>query len=138
MATHPPDVVPTVEGRPKRHREEDTPDDGNTLKCPWCAKKSTARAWLRKHMLQKHPAKQLSRGGEEAQDAPVSDGEAEQEEHEQTEFVCQECNRVLQSKTWLTRHKCETTSTINSEDSNVAEKPVTAPRPICSKEYRFR
>ncbi|KAH8619578.1 putative Zinc finger C2H2 type [Trypanosoma vivax] len=54
MATHPPDVVPTVEKRPKRPREDDTADDGNALKCPWCAKKYTAHAWLRKHMLQKH------------------------------------------------------------------------------------
>ncbi|KAH8617556.1 hypothetical protein ERJ75_000367900 [Trypanosoma vivax] len=44
MATHPPDVVPTVEERPKRAREEDSADDGNALKCPWCAcaKKYTA------------------------------------------------------------------------------------------------
>ncbi|KAG8340984.1 hypothetical protein TRVL_08184 [Trypanosoma vivax] len=34
MATHPPDVVPTVEERPKRAREEETPDDVNALKCP--------------------------------------------------------------------------------------------------------
>ncbi|KAG8343212.1 hypothetical protein TRVL_05958 [Trypanosoma vivax] len=52
MAQHPPDVVPTVEERPKRTREEDTADDGNTLKCPWCPKKYSAHAWLRKHMLQ--------------------------------------------------------------------------------------
>ncbi|KAH8608365.1 putative Zinc finger C2H2 type [Trypanosoma vivax] len=89
-------------------------------------------------MLQKHPEKQLSRGGEEAQDAPVSDGEAEQEEQQQTEFVCQQCHRVLKSKTWLTRHKCEPTSIINSEDSNVEEQSVTAARPICGKEYRYR
>ncbi|KAG8340851.1 hypothetical protein TRVL_08317 [Trypanosoma vivax] len=104
MAKHPPDVVPTVEERPKRPREEDTPDDGNALKCPWCAEKCTAHAWLRKHMLQKHPEKQLSSGTSEAQDAPESDGEAEQEEREQTKFVCQQCHRVLKSKTWLTRH----------------------------------
>ncbi|KAH8615671.1 hypothetical protein ERJ75_000560600 [Trypanosoma vivax] len=57
MATHPPDVVPTVEERPKRTREEDRADDGNALKCPWCAKKYTAHAWLRKRMLQKHAEK---------------------------------------------------------------------------------
>ncbi|KAH8619890.1 hypothetical protein ERJ75_000127200 [Trypanosoma vivax] len=138
MATHPPDEAPTVEERPKRPREEDTADDGNALKCPRCAKKYAAHAWLRKHMLQKHTEKQLSRGGEEAQDAPVSDGEAEQEEQEQKEFVCQQCHRVLESKTWLTRHKCEPTSIINSEDSNVAEQSVTAACPICSKEYHYR
>ncbi|KAH8609673.1 putative RNase H [Trypanosoma vivax] len=137
MAQHPP-VVPTVEERPKRPREEDTADDGNALKCPWCAKKYTAHAWLRKHMLQKHPEKQLSRGGEEAQDAPVCDGEAEQEEQQQTEFVCQQFHRVLKSKTWLTRHKCEPTSIRNSEDSNAEEQSVTATCPICSKEYRYR
>ncbi|KAH8615391.1 hypothetical protein ERJ75_000591000 [Trypanosoma vivax] len=113
MATHPPDVVPTVEKRPKRPREDDTADDGNALKCPWCAKNIQRTRGLRKHMLQKHPEKQLSRGGEEAQDALVSDGEAEQEEQQQTEFVCQQCHRVLKSKTWLTRHKCEPTSIIN-------------------------
>ncbi|KAH8607120.1 hypothetical protein ERJ75_001460000 [Trypanosoma vivax] len=138
MATHPPDVVPTVEERPQRPSEEDTAEDGNALKCPWCAKKYAAHAWLRKHMLQKHPEKQLSRGGEEAQDALVSDGEAEQEEQQQTEFVCQQCHRVLKSKTWLTRHKCEPTSIINSEGSNVEEQSVTAARPISSKEYHYR
>ncbi|KAH8603496.1 hypothetical protein ERJ75_001816700 [Trypanosoma vivax] len=138
VAKRPPNVVPTVEKRPKRPSEEDTAEDGNALKCPWCAKKYAAHAWLRKHMLQKHPEKQLSRGGEEAQDALVSDGEAVQEEQQQTEFVCQQCHRVLKSKTWLTRHKCEATSIINSEDSNVEEQSVTAARPICSKEYRYR
>ncbi|CCD18344.1 reverse transcriptase (RNA-dependent DNA polymerase), partial [Trypanosoma vivax Y486] len=137
MATHPPVVVPTVEERPKRTKDKDTADDGNTLQCPWCAKTYTAHAWLRKHMLQKHPEKQLSRGGEEAQDALVSDGETEQEEQQQTEFVCQQCHRVLKSKTWLTRHKCEPTSIINSEDSNVEEQSVTAACPICGKEYRY-
>ncbi|CCD21030.1 hypothetical protein, conserved in T. vivax [Trypanosoma vivax Y486] len=138
MATHPPDVVPTVEERPKRAREEDTPNGGNALKCHWCAKKCAPHAWLWRHMLQKHPEKQLSRGCEEAQDALVSDGEAEQEEQEQTEFACQQCHRVLKSKTWLTRHKCEPTSIINSEDSDVAGQSVTAACPICSKEYHYR
>ncbi|KAH8607003.1 putative Zinc finger C2H2 type [Trypanosoma vivax] len=138
MATHPPDVVPTVEERPKKPSEEDTPDDGNMLKCLWCAKKCTAHARLRKHMIQKHPEKQLSRGGTEAQDAPDSDGEAMQEEQEQKEFVCQQCHRVLKSKTWLTRHKCNAHSIINSEGSNVAGQLVTAACPICSKEYRYR
>ncbi|KAG8343663.1 hypothetical protein TRVL_05515 [Trypanosoma vivax] len=138
MAQHPPDVVPTVEERPNRAREEDTPDDGNTLKCPWYAKKYTAHAWLRKHMVQKHPEKQLSRADTEAQDAPDSDGEAEQEGQEQKEFVCQKCHRVLKSKTWLTGHKCEPTSIINSEDSNVAEQSVTAACRIFSKECYYR
>ncbi|KAH8617515.1 hypothetical protein ERJ75_000362800 [Trypanosoma vivax] len=138
MATHTPDVLPTVEERPKRPREEDTADDGNALKCPWCAKKYTAHAWLRKHMLQKRPQEQLSSGPKEAQDAPVSDGEAEQEEQEQKEFVCRQCHRVLKSKTWLTRHRCEPTSIINSEDSNVAEQSVTAACPIYCKEYHYR
>ncbi|CCD20087.1 hypothetical protein, conserved, partial [Trypanosoma vivax Y486] len=138
MATHPPHVVPTVEERPKRLREEDTAADGNALMCPWCAKKCAAHAWLRKHMLQKRPEKQLSRGGEGAPDALVSDGEAEQEDKQQTEFVCQQCHRVLKSKTWLTRHRCEPTSIINSEGSNELEQPVTALCPICSKEYRYR
>ncbi|KAG8340131.1 hypothetical protein TRVL_09042 [Trypanosoma vivax] len=138
MAKHPPDVVPGVEERPKRAREEDTPDDGNALKCPWRAKKCTAHAWLRKHMLQKHPEKQLSRGDAEAQAAPVSDGEEGQEEQQKKEFVCQQCHRVLKSKTWLSRHKGEATSIINSEGSNVAEQSVTAACPICSKEYRYR
>ncbi|KAH8614533.1 hypothetical protein ERJ75_000676500 [Trypanosoma vivax] len=103
MATHPPDVVPTVEERPKRAREEDTPDDGNALKCPWRGKKYATHAWLRKNMLQKHPEKQLSSGAEEAQDELDSDGETGQEENEQTEFVCEQCHRVLKIKTWLTR-----------------------------------
>ncbi|KAG8343645.1 hypothetical protein TRVL_05531 [Trypanosoma vivax] len=75
MATHPPEVAPSEEQRPKRPREEDVTADGNALKCPWCARKCTAHAWLRRNMLQKHPEAQLSRGGEEAQDALVSDGE---------------------------------------------------------------
>ncbi|KAH8607623.1 hypothetical protein ERJ75_001392300 [Trypanosoma vivax] len=138
MAPHPPDEVPTVEERPKRAREEDVTDDGNALKCPWRAKNCAAYAWLRKQMMPKHPEKRLSSGTSEAQDAPVSDGEAKQEEHEQTEFVCQQCHRVLKSKTWVTRHKCEPTSIINSENPNVAEQPVTAACPICSKEYHYR
>ncbi|KAH8616773.1 hypothetical protein ERJ75_000445100 [Trypanosoma vivax] len=138
MAQHPLYVVPTVEERPKRPREEDTGDDGNALKCPWCAKKYTAHAWLRKHMLQKHPEKQLSSGPKEAQYAPDSDGETAQEEQEQTEFVCRQCHRVLKSRTWLARHKCKATSIINSEDSNVAEQSVTVACPICSKECHYR
>ncbi|KAH8616267.1 hypothetical protein ERJ75_000491500 [Trypanosoma vivax] len=118
MATHPADVVITDTKRPKRPREENTADDGNALKCPRCAKKYTAHAWLRKHMLQKRPERQLSRGGAAGQDALVSDGEAEQEEQQHTEFVCQRCHRVLKGKTWLTRHKCEPNSIINSEGSN--------------------
>ncbi|KAG8341907.1 hypothetical protein TRVL_07262 [Trypanosoma vivax] len=102
MAPH-PDVVPSIEERPKRPREEDTADDGNAIKCPWCAKKDTVHAWLRKHTLQKHPEKQLSSGDAEGQDAPDRDGETRQEEQEQTEFVCQQCHRVLKSATWLTR-----------------------------------
>ncbi|KAG8338783.1 hypothetical protein TRVL_10390 [Trypanosoma vivax] len=138
MATHPPDVAPTVEERPKRARGEDAADDGNTLKCPWCARKYKAHAWLRKHVIQKHPEKQLLSGAADVQDAPDSDGEAEQGEQEQKEFVCQQCHRALKSKTWLTRHKCEPTSIINSKGSNLAEQPVTAARPIRSKECRYR
>ncbi|KAG8340415.1 hypothetical protein TRVL_08757 [Trypanosoma vivax] len=52
MAQHPPDVVPTVEEHPKRSREGDANDDGNTLQRRWCARKYTVHAWLRKHMLQ--------------------------------------------------------------------------------------
>ncbi|KAH8616486.1 hypothetical protein ERJ75_000474300 [Trypanosoma vivax] len=137
MARRPPDAVPVVEERPNRPRE-DTPDDGNTLKCPWFANKYVARAWPRKHVLQKHPEKQLSIGDTEAQDAPDSDGEAVKEEQEQKEFVCQQCHRVLKSKTWLTRHECEASSIINSEGSNVEEQSVTAARPICGKEYHYR
>ncbi|CCD18584.1 putative Reverse transcriptase (RNA dependent DNA polymerase) RNase H [Trypanosoma vivax] len=138
MATHPPDVVPTVEGRRKRHREEDTADDGNALKCPWCAKKYTAHAWLRKRLLQKNQEKQLSSGPKEAKDARVSDGEAEQEEQQQTEFVCQQCHRVLKSKTWLTRHKCEPGCIINSEDSKLAAQSVTVACLICGQECHYR
>ncbi|KAH8619870.1 hypothetical protein ERJ75_000122000 [Trypanosoma vivax] len=82
MAPHPPDVVPTVEEHPKGAREEDATDDGNTLKCPWRAKKYAAHAWLRKHMVQKHPEKQLLSGTAEAEDTLGSDGEAVQEEQE--------------------------------------------------------
>ncbi|CCD18493.1 hypothetical protein ERJ75_000487900 [Trypanosoma vivax] len=89
-------------------------------------------------MIQKRPAKQLSSGTSEAQDAPDSDGVAKQEEHEQKEFVCQQCHRVLKSKTCLTRHQCEATSIINSEDSNVAEQPVIVACPVCSKECHYR
>ncbi|KAH8608934.1 hypothetical protein ERJ75_001268500 [Trypanosoma vivax] len=99
MAQRPPDVVPTVEQRPKMTREEDTPDDGKMLKCPWSAKKYTAHAWMRKHMMQKRQEKQPLSGTTEAQDAPDSDGEAEQEEQQQKVFICQQYHRVLKSKT---------------------------------------
>ncbi|KAH8620060.1 hypothetical protein ERJ75_000103000 [Trypanosoma vivax] len=125
MAQHPPDAAAAVEERPKRPREEDAVDDGNNaLACRWCAKRGAAHARLRKHMLQKRPEKQLLSGTTEVQDGPDSDGEAGQEEQEQKEFVCQQCRRVLKSKTWLTRHKREPTSIINSEGSNVAEQSV--------------
>ncbi|KAH8616245.1 hypothetical protein ERJ75_000499000 [Trypanosoma vivax] len=138
MAQHPPDVVPNVEEQPKRPREEDTDDDGNALKCPWRAKPYTVHACVRRGMIRKHPEKQLWNGPTKAHNAPVSNGEPGQEELGQTESVCQQCHRVLKSKTWLTRHKRETTSIINSEDSNVAEQSVTVTRPICSKEYHYR
>ncbi|KAH8609416.1 hypothetical protein ERJ75_001206700 [Trypanosoma vivax] len=79
-------------------------------------------------MLQKHPEKQLLSGAAQVQDAPGSDGEAVQEK-EDKEFVCQQCRRILKSKTWLTRHKREPTSIINSGGSNVAEKPVYSSAP---------
>ncbi|KAH8606415.1 hypothetical protein ERJ75_001515200 [Trypanosoma vivax] len=40
---HPPNVVPADKERSKTARKEDTPTDGNTLRCPWCAKKETTR-----------------------------------------------------------------------------------------------
>ncbi|CCD20917.1 hypothetical protein ERJ75_001845900 [Trypanosoma vivax] len=61
-----------------------------------------------------------------------------QGEQDKTEFVCRQCRRVLKSKTWLTRHKCEPASIINSVDSNVAEPIVTVACPICSKEDHYR
>ncbi|KAH8612963.1 hypothetical protein ERJ75_000825800 [Trypanosoma vivax] len=70
-------------------REEDAANDGNALKCRWRARKCTAHAWLWKQMAQKRPEKQLWNGATEARDAPNSDGETEQEEQEQAEFVCQ-------------------------------------------------
>ncbi|KAH8608339.1 hypothetical protein ERJ75_001339000 [Trypanosoma vivax] len=87
VAQHPPDVVPTVGERPKRAREEDTPDDGNALKCRWRAKQYAAHAWPQKRMIQKRPEKQLLSGAADVQDAPDSEGEAEQEEQEQKEFA---------------------------------------------------
>ncbi|KAH8612463.1 hypothetical protein ERJ75_000887200 [Trypanosoma vivax] len=89
-------------------------------------------------MPQKHPEKQLSRGDAEAQEASASDGETAQKESEQLEAVCQQCHRVLKSKTWLTTHKCEASSIINSDDSNVEEQSVTVACPICSKECHYR
>ncbi|KAH8619834.1 hypothetical protein ERJ75_000123200 [Trypanosoma vivax] len=136
VGQHPPDVVPTVEERPKIRREEDTTDDDNALQRRWCAKKCAAHAWLRKRMVQKHAEKQLLSGTTEAEDTLGSDGEAVQEE--QKECVCQQCHHILKSKAWLTRHKCEATSIINSEGANVAEQPVTAACPICSEECRYR
>ncbi|KAH8619459.1 hypothetical protein ERJ75_000158100 [Trypanosoma vivax] len=140
MAKRPPDAVPPVEQSPKRAREEDVTADGNALEYRWRARKCTAHAWLRQHIIQKHQKKKLSRGAAEAQDAPDNDGdgEAEQEGQKEREFECQQCHRVLKNKARFTRHKCEATSDINSEGSNVAEQSVTATRPICSKEYRYR
>ncbi|KAH8616323.1 hypothetical protein ERJ75_000494800 [Trypanosoma vivax] len=108
------------------------------LKCFRYAKKYTAHAWLRKHMLQKQREKQLSTGETKDQDAPVGDGEPTQEGPEDTEFVCHKCHRVLKSKTWLSRHKCEASSIIHSKNSNELEQSVTAACPICSKECRYR
>ncbi|KAG8340151.1 hypothetical protein TRVL_09020 [Trypanosoma vivax] len=110
----------------------------NGYTCHGCARRYAAHAWLRKQMLQKHPEKQPSRGGEEAQDTPDSDGETVQEEQEQKEFVCRQRLRVLKSNKWLTRQRCEPASIIRSEASNVEEQSVTAACPICSKEYHYR
>ncbi|KAG8341446.1 hypothetical protein TRVL_07727 [Trypanosoma vivax] len=138
VAQHSPDVMPIVEERPKRVREEEATDDGNALQRRWCAKKCTAQAWLRQHIIQKHQKKKLLRGAAKVQDAPVSDGEAVQEKQEEKEFECQQCHRVLKNKTWFIRHKCTATSIINSGGSNVVEQSVTATRPICSEECRYR
>ncbi|KAH8606827.1 hypothetical protein ERJ75_001464500 [Trypanosoma vivax] len=89
-------------------------------------------------MIQNSPEKRLSRGDAEAQDTSDANGEAGQEEQEQKEFECQQCHRVLKSKKWLTRHKGEATSIINSESSNAAEQSVTAASPVCGKEYHYR
>ncbi|KAH8612257.1 hypothetical protein ERJ75_000907800 [Trypanosoma vivax] len=89
-------------------------------------------------MMQKRPEKQLLSGAAEAQDAPGSDGEAGQEAQGKDEFVREQCHRVLESRAWLNRHKCEAASNINSADSNVAEWPVTAARSISGKECRYR
>ncbi|KAG8339527.1 hypothetical protein TRVL_09645 [Trypanosoma vivax] len=62
MAPHPPGVAPTVVECPKRASKEDTPDDGNTLKCPWCAKKCTRHAFLRNSVVQIRMEKRLSSG----------------------------------------------------------------------------
>ncbi|CCD21051.1 hypothetical protein, conserved, partial [Trypanosoma vivax Y486] len=138
MAEHPPDAVPAVEERPTRAGEEDSVDNEEMLKCAWCEKTNTAHAWLRNHMLQKHPENKLSSGPKEAQEQPVSDGEAEKDEQEQKEFVCQQCHRVLESGRWLARHKCEPTSIINSDGSSVAAQSVKVTCPICSKEWHYR
>ncbi|CCD15757.1 unnamed protein product [Trypanosoma congolense IL3000] len=81
MAQHPPDGILAEEKRPKRAREGDEADDGKAFKYCWCAKRYTVYARLRKHMIQKHPEKQLK-----SDDIPVeqeassdSDGEPVQE-----------------------------------------------------------
>ncbi|CCD11910.1 unnamed protein product [Trypanosoma congolense IL3000] len=137
MAQHPPVGILAEEERPKRAREEDEADGGKAFKCYCFSKRYTVCARLRKHMIQKHPEKQLK-----SDDIPVekeassdSDGEPVQEEQN---FVCQKCDRVLKSKTWLTRHKCDAAANINSEDSNVAEQADAAVRPIFSKEYHYK
>ncbi|KAG8347352.1 hypothetical protein TRVL_01811 [Trypanosoma vivax] len=135
---HPKDELPTLEQLPWRTREEDRDDDGCVPNCRWREKQRNLFGRTKARIIQKHPEKQLSSDPKEVQDAPDSDGEAKQEEQCEKEFVCQQCRRVLKSKAWLTRHKCEPTSIINSEDSSVAEQPVTAARPICGKEYHYR
>ncbi|KAH8615848.1 hypothetical protein ERJ75_000543700 [Trypanosoma vivax] len=61
MTTQPPDVVPTVEERPKRGEEKARADDENMVACLWCARKSTAHEWLRRRMLEKNTVRALSR-----------------------------------------------------------------------------
>ncbi|KAH8613512.1 hypothetical protein ERJ75_000781500 [Trypanosoma vivax] len=116
--------------------EASTQEVGRMCRCR--SKKNTARARFQRHMLQTHPEKQLSRGGERDQEAPDRDSETEREEQRQTEFACQQCHRVLKNKTWFTKDKCEPTSDINSEDSHVEEQSVATACPICSKESRYR
>ncbi|KAH8612914.1 hypothetical protein ERJ75_000847300 [Trypanosoma vivax] len=104
MTTQPPDVVPTVEERPKRNEEEARADDENMVACLWCARKSTAHEWLRRRMLEKSTVRALSRGPKEAQDAPVSDGGTAKKKRERRKFACQTCHGVLKGKAWLKRH----------------------------------
>ncbi|KAG8339663.1 hypothetical protein TRVL_09509 [Trypanosoma vivax] len=136
MAQHPPDVLVVVEEIIKISREDEAIGDGNALERRLHAKQCALYAWLRKHMVQKHPEKQLSSGGMEKQDALDSESGAAQKGHEK-EFVCQSCNRVLMSKTWLTRHKYEVITNINSNVLNVAKRSVTVACPICSKENHY-
>nr|CCD15538.1 unnamed protein product [Trypanosoma congolense IL3000] len=71
----------------------------------------------------------------DAHASPDSDGEPVQEEQK---FVCQKCDRVLKSRTWLTRHKCTPSSNPNSENSTVAEQSDTAACTTCSKQYHYK
>ncbi|KAH8612879.1 hypothetical protein ERJ75_000841800 [Trypanosoma vivax] len=95
MTTQPPDVVPTVEERPKRGGEEPRADDENMVACLWCARKSTENEWLRRRMLEKNTVGALSRGPKEAQDAPVNDDGAAKLERRSKKFSCQQCHRGL-------------------------------------------
>ncbi|KAH8612864.1 hypothetical protein ERJ75_000844700 [Trypanosoma vivax] len=98
MTTQPPDVVPTVEERPKRVEEEDKADEDNMVACLWCARESTENEWLRRRMLEKNTVRALSRGSKEAQDALVNDGRTAKLERRDKKFSCQQCHRVLKGE----------------------------------------
>ncbi|KAH8606273.1 hypothetical protein ERJ75_001533200 [Trypanosoma vivax] len=112
-------------------------DDGVERKCSWRSKKSTARAWVRKRMLQKHrrrsyreelrgdrthPTRCRGRaGGTGATGICVSMVPSRPREQDVDHQA-----------------PVRTTSIIKSEGSNELEQPVTVASPICSEECRYR
>ncbi|KAG8342890.1 hypothetical protein TRVL_06273 [Trypanosoma vivax] len=60
------------------------------------------------------------------------------ERPDEKEFVCPQWHHDLKRQTNLAAPKCETSSIINSEDSNVAEQSVTTRSPICSEGWKTR
>ncbi|KAG8340712.1 hypothetical protein TRVL_08464 [Trypanosoma vivax] len=89
-------------------------------------------------MLQLRPDRRPSGGHKKAHDASDGDDEAAQTEQRRKELVFQKCNRIHKNKALVARRTCETTSIMNSEESNVAEQSDTAAGPICNKECQYR
>ncbi|KAH8612860.1 hypothetical protein ERJ75_000844200 [Trypanosoma vivax] len=98
MTTQPPDVLPTVEERPKRVGEEDKADEESMVACLWCARKSTAREWLRRRMLEKSTVRALSRGPKDTQADTVRDGGTAEKGRRSKKFSCHKCHRVLKGE----------------------------------------
>ncbi|KAG8346899.1 hypothetical protein TRVL_02256 [Trypanosoma vivax] len=132
MAKRSSDAVPRVGGLPKIAREEDA-NDGSTLKCPWRAKRSTARAVSEAHGAETPGEAVIERrrggSGRTRQRRRGSAGGTA------AEGICMPAVPSRPQEQGVA-HQAQGRNNlvINSEGSNLVEQPVIVASPICSEE----